>query len=131
MLYRSPPLWGGGTTAQRAVVGEGDNCVNTYQHTFTLTPNWIVRTLPKYELDFRFFTFHELRHVHQKKQIFLRRNGEEVVEDISTIDLWEYETKNYITNCGDVETQEANLNQEIERDANAYAYALINMFFIE
>lgn len=38
MLYRSPPLWGGGTTAQRAVVGEGDNCVNTYQHTFTLTP---------------------------------------------------------------------------------------------
>lgn len=93
--------------------------------------DWLVRSLPNYEIDVRFFVFHELRHVHQKYQVKLRNSGDEFVENNNTLDVWEYEFANYITNHGDNKSLEGNLAQAIERDANAYAFALINMYFIE
>ena len=92
--------------------------------------DWLERSLPEHSDDVRFFTFHELRHVHQKNLVRLYRLGKEVEEVTDNIEKWGYEFDNYVTNKGDQCTQTNNLNQEIELDANAYALALINLYYL-
>ena len=92
--------------------------------------DWLKRSLPDHVEDVRFFAFHELRHVHQKNQIVLQKSGLQVDESSETINRWNDDFAHYTTNQGDAVTQEQNLQQEVEKDANAYALALINMYHI-
>lgn len=92
---------------------------------------WLERSYPEHTDDIRFFMFHELRHVYQKYQIDLYAKGERISETSQIIEQWAIEFQDYRTNFGDISSQESNLNQEIEQDANAYGLALLYMFNIE
>lgn len=98
--------------------------------------NWLRRELEELseEIDLvddvRFFVFHELRHVYQKYQIKRLENKESIRESFETVSQWRKDFENYKTNFGDNESQEDNLRQEVEIDANAYAIALLNMFHL-
>ena len=50
-------------------------------------------------------------------------------EDSSTIDCWKEGFFNYIVNDGE-DTQTANVTQEVEIDANAYAWCLVELFYL-
>lgn len=92
--------------------------------------DWLKRSLPEHVDDVRFFVFHELRHVHQKFQILLHMNGLKTNESEDVIAKWQYGFAHYITNMGDNSTQEKNLLQVVEQDANAYALALLNLYHL-
>lgn len=82
-----------------------------------------------HKYDVAFFVFHELRHLYQHQQIFRYENNLKCTEDSSTIDCWKEGFFNYIVNDG-VDTQTANVTQEVEIDANAYAWCLVELFYL-
>lgn len=79
--------------------------------------------------DIEFFAFHELRHLYQWHEIELLQQNQIIHEDKETIVLWEDGFKNYIRN-EDKQTQDINVMQEVEIDANAYAWCLCNLLHI-
>ena len=95
--------------------------------TIVFNHDWLIRSLPNYADDVRFFIYHELRHVHQKYQISKMHSNEIIDEKEATLLRWDDDFRNYQTNYGDEDSQKRNLEQEIEIDANAYAIALLNM----
>lgn len=77
--------------------------------------------------DIEFFVFHELRHMHQFCSISNYANGKNISEDPKTIQKWINEFNNYKRNTGG-DSQNENLMQEVEIDANAYAILLSNLY---
>lgn len=77
--------------------------------------------------DVAFFTFHELRHMYQREQAFRLSRGGSIDETPDVIRAWWFEHDHYITNYGDQKSRLANLHQEIEQDANGYAFALCRL----
>lgn len=80
--------------------------------------------------DIEFFVFHELRHMHQFCMCVNYTNGHKVSEEPKTIQKWINELNNYKRNTGD-ESQNYNMMQEVEIDANAYAILLSNLYHLE
>lgn len=68
--------------------------------------------------------------MHQKYQIAKQQFGEATEECAETISVWDEVFRNYQTNYGDADSQNRNFAQEIERDANAYALALLTMKYL-
>mgnify|MGYP002624269469 CR=1 FL=1 len=90
---------------------------------------WISNGKEEYLADeLRFFTFHELRHIYQWHEFQKLTNGEDVAEKAETIILWHDEFLGYKTNYGDDVSLKQNVTQEIELDANGYAYILLWLF---
>lgn len=84
---------------------------------------WFVDRINEHQDDVEFFIFHELRHIHQKNQIRLLSTGYRTRESIKIVEAWKDGFKNYRRNEGG-ESQEANVRQEVEIDANAYGIIL-------
>lgn len=80
---------------------------------------WFADRVNDHQDDVEFFIFHELRHLHQQKQIQLMDSGKRTREPLDIIKKWKNDFYNYIRNEGK-DTQLANISQEIEVDANAY-----------
>ena len=91
---------------------------------------WFLQRTDEHLDDLEFFIFHELRHVHQLYSIILHDNGQKYIDDDTTIELWRNGFNNYIRNT-DAVTENANVVQEIEIDANAYAQCLVNLLHID
>lgn len=79
--------------------------------------------------DIEFFVFHELRHMHQFCSIYSYLDNKAVNEEAETILGWKAGFENYIRNVGG-ESQNVNLAQEVEIDANAYAALLANLYHL-
>lgn len=79
--------------------------------------------------DIEFFVFHELRHMHQFNTVGLYLNGASVSETPDIILKWKANFENYTRNIGG-ESQDINLAQEVEIDANAYAALLANLYHL-
>jgi len=79
--------------------------------------------------DIEFFVFHELRHMHQFFSIHLLKNGLPCNENETIVREWEYGFSNYTRNVGG-SSQDINVTQEVEIDANAYAVCLTNLYHI-
>ena len=90
---------------------------------------WFLQRTEEHLDDLEFFIFHELRHIHQLYSIFLHDNSQRYNDDEATIELWRSGFNNYIRNTDSV-TEIANVTQEIEVDANAYAQCLVNLLHI-
>ena len=71
-----------------------------------------------------------MRHIYQFAEIDLLLQGKIPHEEVETVRIWEYEFENYIRN-EDAESQQKNLLQEIEQDANGYGLALLNLYYIK
>ena len=67
--------------------------------------------------------------IHQQYEIALAENKEALQENPDTVALWQDGFLNYKRNEGGY-TLLANVSQEVEIDANAYALCLSNMFHI-
>lgn len=91
---------------------------------------WFIQRIDEHRDDLEFFIFHELRHIHQLYSIFLYDNNQKHNDDVLTIELWRKGFNNYIRNT-DATTEVANVVQEIEIDANAYAQCLVNLMHID
>ena len=79
--------------------------------------------------DIEFFIFHELRHLHQHYEIVRADRNEALQERKETVALWKNEFINYRRNEGGA-SQIANVSQEVEIDANAYALCLSNLYHL-
>ena len=79
--------------------------------------------------DIEFFIFHELRHLHQHYEIALADRNEALHESKETVAQWKNGFINYRRNEGGA-TQIANVSQEVEIDANAYALCLSNLYHL-
>ena len=88
---------------------------------------WFAERVFAHQDDVEFFLFHELRHLHQKMQIHLMLNNQRTKESRETITGWKHGFENYHRNEG-ADTKTANVTQEIEIDANAYAMALTKKY---
>lgn len=91
---------------------------------------WFLQRTTEHRDDLEFFIFHELRHIHQIYSIFLCENNKPVKEDPSTLEIWNESFHSYVRNTGDATTQ-ANVSQEVEIDANAYAQCLVNLLHLD
>lgn len=79
--------------------------------------------------DIEFFVFHELRHLHQHYEINRLANGLPLHEKQDTVEIWKDGFLNYQRNEGGA-SQDVNIAQEVEIDANAYAQCLSNFFHL-
>lgn len=82
-----------------------------------------------HKVDIEFFVFHELRHMHQFCSISNYLNGKNVSEDSETIEKWKADFSDYKRNTGG-ESEDENLMQEVEIDANAYAALLAKLYHL-
>lgn len=89
---------------------------------------WVYERIGPHKEDVAFFLFHELRHLYQQLQIrgLIMRTGFQ--EPLMDVRAWRDEFQNYVRNVDDA-SQEKNLMQSIERDANAYALLLTLLYF--
>ena len=89
---------------------------------------WVYERIGPHREDVAFFLFHELRHIYQQIQIFRLEKRTEYQETLMDIRGWRNDFQNYVRNVDDA-SQEKNLLQSIERDANAYALLLALAYF--
>lgn len=104
------------------------NAAESDDHTIYLNNQWYHMSIAEHPLDVSFFIFHELRHMHQIMSIKRLQRGQTVQDPESDILQWDYDHNHYVRNV-DAETQELNLQQTIEKDANAYGICLVNLFY--
>lgn len=91
---------------------------------------WLEKSiLEKHQDDIEFYIFHELRHIHQFISIEKMLRREECQDSYEEIKQWKYNFENYIRNIDDI-SQEQNLNQDVEVDANAYGISLLNLYYM-
>ena len=102
----------------------------THDEIVIFNRSWIEKGEENNPDDVRYFCFHDLRHVYQHDQIHRLDNNEKTAEPVETVKLWKYEFEHYITNLGDRLSYFKNIYQEIEQDANGYAYGLLNIFHL-
>lgn len=75
---------------------------------------------------------HEFRHRYQHLQVeYSRTNKELLLEHEDTISIWEFEKNNYIMPIGIEVLDNLYLSQQIEIDAIAFSYFLLEMCFKE
>jgi len=91
---------------------------------------WFLQRTTDHRDDLEFFIFHELRHVHQLYSIELFINGQPCKDTPEIITIWKQEFDGYVRNTGGA-SQNANVSQEVEIDANAYAQCLLNLLHID
>lgn len=89
---------------------------------------WVYERIGPHREDVAFYLFHELRHLYQQAAIGLWQVKKELREPLMVLRSWRNDFTNYIRNV-DAATQEQNLRQDIERDANAYALILTILYF--
>ncbi len=89
---------------------------------------WVYERIGPHKEDVAFFLFHELRHLYQQKQVFGLVNRTGFQEPLMDVRTWRDEFQNYVRNVDDT-TQEQNLVQSIEKDANAYGLILTLIYF--
>ncbi len=104
------------------------NCSETDGHTVYFNLPWFRKQLPDYQKNLELFAFHELRHVHQMYAISALANHRPYREAQEVVRRWKYDFDHYVRNV-DAESQEQNLIQEIELDANGYALSLLNLYY--
>lgn len=90
---------------------------------------WFDKRTDEHVDDIEFFVFHELRHMHQSISVFRMENKEETQESYEEISIWQYEFAHYIRNM-DAASEEKNVRQKVEMDANAYALSLLNLYHL-
>lgn len=105
-----------------------DNAAEGYGNTLYFNKPWFTGEdrWGNQKDDIEFFVFHELRHLHQQHEISLAEHGQPLHESERTVALWKNGFQNYIRNKGGA-TQSANVSQEVEIDAYAYAVCLSNL----
>lgn len=81
-------------------------------------------------MDLEFYVFHELRHLHQLLSIELLKQNQPIRDSYAEIRMWEKEFNGYKRNEGDEESQNANMSQEVELDANGYGLSLLMLYHI-
>lgn len=91
---------------------------------------WFLQRTTEHRDDLEFFIFHELRHIYQLYSITLFVQGNPCKETQNTIATWKREFEGYVRNTGGA-SQNANVAQEIEIDANAYGQCLVNLLHID
>lgn len=91
---------------------------------------WFEQRTDEHRDDLEFFIFHELRHIHQLYSIELLRNGYPCKDAPATVALWKQGFDGYVRNVGGV-SQNINVEQEVEIDANAYGICLVNLLHID
>lgn len=96
----------------------------------TFNKPWFLQRTTVHRDDLEFFIFHELRHIHQLYSIELFLNGQPCKDTPETIAMWKQGFSGYVRNIGGA-SQNANVSQEVEIDANAYAQCLLNLLHID
>ena len=96
----------------------------------TFNKPWFLQRTTDHRDDLEFFIFHELRHIHQLYSIELSLNGQPCKDTPDTITKWKQGFSGYVRNTGGA-SQNANVSQEVEIDANAYAQCLLNLLHID
>ena len=92
---------------------------------------WLEPRWAEHKDDIQFYIFHELRHLNQLLSVLQLDNGGIFKEKRKIVSNWKDCFENYIRNNGDVESQNLNMAQEVERDANAYGLCLIYLYHPE
>ncbi len=91
---------------------------------------WFDKRIDEHMDDIEFFAFHELRHIHQSISVSRMMSNFSTQEDYDEIKKWQFEFTHYIRNV-DAASEERNVHQRIEIDANAYALSLLNLYHLE
>ena len=106
-----------------------NNAAESNGNTVCFNKQWLNPRFDSHMEDVEFFLFHELRHLYQYRQIgFLEaRRPDKYRESILDIREWRDEFKNYVRNV-DETSQDVNLQQKVEKDANAYALLLVMLY---
>lgn len=104
------------------------NCAEADEQNVYFNLPWFEKQLPDYQKNLELFIFHELRHVHQKAAIERARHNEPCRESGNVIRQWAHDFDHYVRNV-DAKSQEQNLIQEVELDANGYAFSLLSLYY--
>lgn len=113
----------------------GLHCVNTEDGAYinghmVFNKPWFLKSWNEHQMDLEFYVFHELRHLHQLLSIELLKQNQPTRDSYAEIQLWEKEFNGYKRNEGDGESQNANMAQEVELDANGYGLSLLMLYHI-
>lgn len=107
-----------------------DNAAESNLKEIYFNKPWFIKRNPRHKDDLEFFIFHELRHIHQLYSIALFEQGYPCKDAPETIAKWKQDFDGYIRNTGG-NSQNANVAQEVEIDANAYGQCLVNLLHID
>lgn len=112
-----------------SIENSADSVINDYAIVFN--KSWMEKAIETNFPEFEFIVFHELRHFHQRFSVNrFFESGLLVNESKEEIESWNTDFQNYKRNSGDAESREENVSQTIERDANAYALSLLQLYHI-
>ena len=104
------------------------NAAESDNQNIYLNKRWYRNHIEDHHADVAFFVFHELRHMHQLMSIDRLQRGLPVQEPKDTIFEWRNNYNNYVRNV-DADSQEINIKQPIELDANAYGICLMHIYY--
>jgi len=105
------------------------NSSETDGKTIYFNKPWFMQRIDEHRDDLEFFIFHELRHCHQIFSVQKMKQGMSTQDRKNVIHRWEQDFAGYVRNEDD-ETEQSNLIQEVEIDANAYGVVLTNLWHI-
>lgn len=106
------------------------NACESNLHNIYFNKVWFLQRTNQHIEDLEFFIFHELRHIYQQYSIQLFDKKIAHKEPIETILIWKQELARYVRNTGGI-SQNINIVQEVEVDANAYGLCLLNMYHLD
>lgn len=107
-----------------------DNACESNSKELIFNKPWFLKRTTEHKADLEFFIFHELRHVHQLHSIDLFLNGCQCKDKPETIVTWKQGFERYVKNTGG-SSQNLNVSQEVEIDANAFGLCLVNLLHLE
>lgn len=104
------------------------NAAESDGHSIFLNYQWYHGHIAEHPANVAFFIFHELRHMHQLASIYRLEHGLSVQDPQNAIFEWKKDYFTYVRN-EDEESQEKNIKQPIEVDADAYGICLMKMYY--
>lgn len=91
-----------------------------------INQEWVELCLQnKAEFDLIYILSHEARHIYQHHVVPDFKQRGKSSELPAVINRWEYELSHYIRNEGDEDSQNKNINQQVEIDANTFANCML------
>ena len=102
------------------------NASETNGQTIYFNKPWFLERVDAHRDDLEFFAFHELRHCHQIRSIQKMLKGLSTQDRYELVQQWQQNYNGYVRN-EDAQTEQKNVLQEIEIDANAYGIVLTNL----
>ena len=108
---------------------QATNASETNGQEIYFNKQWFLERINDHRDDLEFFAFHELRHCHQIRSIQKMNKGLPTQDSNEVVQLWQQNYNGYVRN-EDARTEQRNVLQEIEIDANAYGIVLSNLLHI-